>query len=324
MTKHRNRITERIQWQAENSPRFHRIVLEAGMYMTHLLAIARGTLVISGGTASGTVTGENPGNLFAQTLKLNATPAAGSGYPGGQLVNCSPRTLLQRRIFDRGFYQGDTALTGAAGTFTVNLNIPVQFALPRLVRPFDTALRLDAYADLQLEITNGGRDRQWTGNDRVFDYSGMVWDIIEYREFAPGTPTMVLYQDDKIIPINQANARFPIFDQLQQPEAFLDLLFQAETTNQALSDAIINKVEILAGSEQFIELDEDHVKDDQLAFVSSAAQAAAMTGLYYVPISPKLLAGAQGGISAVLDVSKPGTDQLRLGTRRIARPAKAA
>ncbi len=328
MTKHRFSVTERIQYQAENAPRFHRVIVELGVYLTQIYAIVRGSLTISGGTANGTSLGENPGNLFCQRIEVNADPAAGSGYPGGQLVSAGPRTLLRRRVFDRGFYQNDyyqaAGITGAAGTFSFALPFEIPFALPRLVKPFDTALRLGAYADVMMKITNGSRAAQFSGNDRTFDYSAMVWDIVEYREYAGDYASLVLYNDDKLIPVNNSSARFPVNSELQQPEAFLDALWIGETTNQVLSDGVINRVQLFTGTELFYDQETNHIKLSELEFVADAAQATGLSGLYYTPIvKDGQLGGAQTGLTAVLDVTKTGTDQIWLSTRRVARPRAA-
>jgi hypothetical protein len=314
----RNRsFRERITFQAANAPRYHNFLMGVGMYVTFMLVVLRGSLVVSGGTASGTSLGENPGGLI-QRIEVDATPGT-AGVPAGKLKNCSPRNLLRRRIFDRGTPFLDTALTGAAGTFTLNQSIPLNFAIPNAIRPFDTALKLDYYNDVRLTLTNGGRDTQFSGNDRTFDYSSLVYDIFDEREApAQDQKVAVLYEEDRVINITAANGVFPIREQLPADGNYVDLLFISETTNQALADTIINDVKLYQGQNQFSWLPEDILKDLQQSVVTDVATS--MTGLYYAPVisnNHPRLAGALPGVWAQLDVSNPGTDRLIVCTRRL-------
>src|SRR6478752_1481382 len=168
---------ERVQFQAENTPNLHKIPTRIGVMCTRSDFVLSGSLVVSAGTASGTSLGENPGNLALQTLKIQGF-ALDSSYPNGTLVNLSPRTLLRRRIFDslgRRFITDPsltpTGLTGAAGTFTLNYPIVKYWALDWLARPFDSALDTGMYSLLQCTLTQGSRDRQFSGNDRTFNYN---------------------------------------------------------------------------------------------------------------------------------------------------------
>jgi hypothetical protein len=322
--KHQHGIRERKQFGAANNVIFHDVPMMVGQLITYLAVFLRGSLVIAGGTVNGTALGENPAGLI-QRFEVDAVSAAAS-IPGGKLKSLTPRTVLLRRIFDRGFKHTDlqqaAGINGAAGTYAVNSRFELPFALPTMLRPFDTALALDFYRKLTLKITNGGRDTQYAGNDRNFDYSGLYYDIVDYRENnGAAKPAAVLYDDDRVIQITGANKRLPVKGELPQGEAYVDLLWIAETTNKALSDGIIQKVDLYTGTENFLSLEADEVKGEQLQSLTDAAQVSAMTGLYHTPIvRDGLLSGTQTGISAVLDVLNPaaGADQLTLATRRLA------
>lgn len=321
-------VRERIRYGAENSPLYHKVAILTGVLLTILSVYGRGSVVISGGTANGTSKGENPGNLLAQQFDIDAISRG--KYPGGKIRKTSPRTVLRRQIFDKGVFQPDISLgagglTGAAGTFVLNTRFPLRFALPGLRNPVETALKLDEYEQVMLQITNGSRDNQFSGNDRTFDYTSLFWEIVSYLE-APGagfTPPAVLYDDDRIVNVQAANQRLAIDGELPKTEAYLDALFIAETTSQALSDAIINRITMQNPVEQFFDLYEDEIKGEQLDYVTDVAQS--MTGLYHVDMTRNegqgiLLAGAVANVNAIVDVSNPGTDRLLLATRRVGSP----
>src|SRR6185312_15195757 len=60
-----------------------------------------GSVVVSGGTTSGTVNGEGgPANLI-QRIYVRATPGAASRYPGGDIVDMTPRALLRQAVTQR-------------------------------------------------------------------------------------------------------------------------------------------------------------------------------------------------------------------------------
>jgi len=321
-------VRERIRFGSESSPIFHKVAILSGVLLTLLCVYSRGSVVISGGTVNGTSMGENPGNLLVQQFDIDAISKG--KYPGGKIRKTSPRTVNRRQIFDKGVFQPDLSLgaaglTGAAGTFTINTRFPLRFALPGLRNPIETALKLDEYEQIMLQLTNGSRNGQFSGNDRVFDYTSLFHEIISYLE-VPGAgfvPPAVLYDDDRIINIAAANARLAIDGELPKTEAYLDALFIAETTNQALADTIINRITLQDPVEQFFDLYEDEIKGEQLDYVTDAAQS--MTGLYHVPMTRNegqgiLVAGAVANVNAVLDVSMPGTDRILLATRRVGSP----
>ncbi len=311
---------ERINFQATNTPRIHNMLMEVGMYVTMVLVILRGSLVVSGGTANGTSLGENPGNLITR-LEVDATPGV-AGVPAGKLKNFGPRACLRRVIFDKGFFENDLSLgssgiSGAAGTFVLNQAYPLWFALPRAVRPFDTALQLSNYNDVRITLTTGSRDTQFSGNDRTFDFSSVVLDIFDEREAPSQTEKhAVLFEEDRPVNIVAANTEFPVREQLPADGNYESILWIAETTNQTLSDSIINEVDLFAGSEMFAKLPKDHIKQLQRFLVTDQAQS--MTGLYLTPVvRGGRLNSSLPGVYARLDVSNPGTDRLIVATRRL-------
>lgn len=302
MKKHDFSIRERIPFQAM-SPVFHEV--RKGGYITELSVLLRGSVTVSAGTTNGTSQGENPGGLI-QRFDLDAISKG--VYPGGKLKSLSPRSVLRRRLVDRGtfvndLYLGAGGLTGAAGTFNLNMPFPLKFALPRIARSFETALNSDAYSGLTLMITCGGPTTQFTGNDRTWNFAATMLDIYDFRE-AANFPVGILYETDVTIPIQGANNRFPVNGELPKGEAFIDLLWLAQSTNQALVDTIINRITLFSGTDQFSDQYSDGVKALQNYLFNDQNESA--TGFYYSPIAKDgLLLGTIRDVTAVLDVSDP-------------------
>ncbi len=324
MLKDENQINERIPFKSERTPLIHDMPTRVGVMCTRTKLILKGSLVVSAGSANGTSVGENPGGL-AQSFKLQATTIY-SGYPTGTLKNLVPRSVLRRRIFDRGRFVPDVSLgingfNGAAATYTLNQPFELNYAIPWLRRPFDTALDTGCYGALQLTILNGARDIQFSGNDRTFDYSGVAWDIYHYFERFDGVgngPIAVLYDDDLKRNISGANTRLQLNKEMPNDGAYLDLLWMAETTNSALADTIINKITLQSGVEQWYEKYSDSIKDEMQDSINDVSANTVLTGLYYTPvIQDGLLSGAKPNIQAILDQSNPGTDDLLIARRRI-------
>jgi len=329
MQKSENRIQERIPFQTENTPLYHRIPCRPGVMLLSSDVVLRGSLVISGGTANGTVIGENPGNLL-QNLKLEGIPLD-PRYPGGTLRFLSNRTILRRRSFDHpdGRFVPDqslgvSGLTGAAGTFVLNQPFRLYSALPWLRRPFDTAVDTGMFGDLKLTILNGSRDRQFTGNDRTFSYTSVAWDIYHRFQRYDGVgngPIAVLYDTDTQINLSGANTRLEINKQMPADGLYTDILICAEEgTPKTLVDTIINQVTVKSSTEEFYNRYSDGIRDDMEDYISEGSTAITpRTGLYWIPVADDGgLPNAKGNISLVIDQANPGTDDLLIASRRCA------
>lgn len=317
---------ERILFLAENNPRYHKIPTRTGVMCTRSDFVLSGSLVISAGTTSGTSLGENPGNLALQTLRIDAARLSGS-YPDGALVNLSPRTLARRRIFDHAErrFVGDPnnplpGLTGAAGTFTLNYPIVKYWAINWLQRPFDTALDTGMYSQLLATLTQGSRDRQFSGNDRTFSYTGVFWEITHRFQRYDGNgngPQAVIYDDDRVVLISGANSRLELNKEFPVDGAYTDLLFQTETTNQTLADTILNRATLKSGTEVFYDQYAGPIKVQMEEYIGDGSTTTTpRTGLYFAQIADDgLLPNSKVNISATLDVSNPGTDRLIVARR---------
>lgn len=330
--KHNIRVTSVLPFSAANNPVPRELIQgnDPGAVLTKLRAFAKGTLNITGGTANGTSFGKNPGRLCLDHVDLDLNPKSAS-TPGGKVVHLSTETILNRRIFDRGYAMGDPngAVNGAAGAYTIQSAFEVPRVLPKAKRPFDTALPLDYFNSARLTLYNGSRDNQFSGNDRVFDYTQMQWYIEEFREYpgvktvngktVPLTPSM-LYDDDRPYNIKAAQQNTGLQDELPNVSGtyFLDLLFQTLSSNN-LVDTILNNVRVFTGSEMFIDRPGWAVRSDQTKYVTDQAQS--QTGLYKVDIAQDGgMMGAVAPLSLVLDLSDPsaGNDVLLIGARRVA------
>jgi hypothetical protein len=333
MLKHSYQITKRLPFTPDG-PQFYQMVLDAGVQLATVIVFLRGQIVISAGTTSGVAVGEQQGGLV-QRIKVEADAAPGGLYNGGEIVSLTPRTFARRRLFDRGVLPVDLLtpnLTGAAGTFNVNYGFEIDFAIPQSVKPFDTALRLDQFTNVTLQLFGSHLSAMLTGNDRTVNYNGLFYDIVEIREYAPDFyPAAVLYQDDRFHVINAANTRDSIDAELPKTETYAEVLLIAETTNQALSDAVINRVTVYSGSEVEADLYSDHWKWIQQRYAGPSQFGANLVGLYKIPIAQggdanaTLLTGCLPNIKLLCDVSNPGgagVDRLTVATRRLS-PIKA-
>lgn len=317
---YKNRIKEKFG--VKNAKRI--FALDIGGVMTDLLIRLGGSLVITGGTGNGTSIGENPAGLI-QSIKLVAKSRG--AVPGGELVDLTPRSIIRSSVFDDGRAIVDTALTGAAGTFTLDQALLLHFAQPRAPRPFDFALDTDPYKSLVLEILNGSETTQFSGNDRTFNFDALTYEVSDYRETVTDRkPKPILYQSDDELVIDAANARLK-YDDFPIGYRMFALLLMAESgTAKTLVDTIINKVTLNYG-EDFYEAFEEEIKHLQKKLITDAAQGD--TGLYLAQFNKDQLAyGAVPNFeardfTAEFDVSNPGgagADKVVLVNKRVLLP----
>ncbi len=317
---------ERIQYQAENTPLIHKMSTRTGVLAIRSDFVLSGSLIVSAGTANGTSLGENPGNIALQTLKIQGFALNGA-YPNGTLVNLSPRTLIRRRMFDANERRiipdqnlGLTGLSGAAGTFNFNYPLVKYWAMNWLKRPCDTALDTGMFGQILCTLTNGSAARQFSGNDRTFNYTGVFWEIthkFQRYDGNGGGPLMVVFDDDHVRNIQGANARLELNNEFPPDGAYTDLFWFAETTNQAPADTIVNRITLKSGTEQFYDQYSGPLKAQQEEYIGDASTTTTpRTGVYWTQIADDgLLSNAKVNISAVVDQANPGTDRLIIARR---------
>jgi hypothetical protein len=325
MKKHSFELREVIPFRAENTPLTH--VMKPGGFVQEILIVAEGTLNITGGAATGTALGvENPGSLL-QRVELDAIAKAGSPYPDGKLVNLLTRSIKRREIFDESGVIAGSAITGAIAATAISEAYLIRFSLPERANPAETSLNTDAYASLQLTLTTGGNATMFSGNDRVWDWTGVKFYIYDRRE--AGSPgfgdTAVLFQSDVPVNITGANDQFSIDGELAKAESYYDVMLVTESTaNRTLVDTVIKQVKVLSNNEQFKNLYKSAIKRFQQRFIKDKAQAD--TGLYLFKMAEDgLLGGCVRPINFVLDVLNPGganLDRIIVNSRRIVLPSE--
>lgn len=325
MQSSQNKLGERIPYNSENNILPHEMPTMVGYCATESTALLAGSLVVTGGTTNGTVLGENPGGLVQQ-FQVEATALA-SGYPDGTLKKLTARTLMRRRIFDHPEKRfipdvslGLAGLTGAAGTFTLNMPFKMYWALPWLKRPFDTALDTGMYSRILWTITNGSNARQFSGNDRVNNYAGVYWNIWHMLQAYSGNgfgPRCVLYDSDTTKNISGSNPRLELNKEFTVDGAYLDLLFMTETTNQVLADTIVNKLTLASGNDDFFNFYGPDLKAEMEGVIGdSSTTNTPRVGLYYAAVANEgLITNAKGDISATIDQNNPGTDRFIISRR---------
>jgi hypothetical protein len=322
-----HRLSEKLPFLAENNPVVHDMPTRVGYCCTESTALGNGSLVVSGGTTNGTVLGETPGNYLAQLFTVEGK-ALDPAYPGGTLKKIIPRTVLRRRIFDHPEKRfipdvslGIAGLTGAAGTFVINMPFKFYWALPWLKRPFDTALDTGMFSQILWTITNGGVSKQFSGNDRAFNVTGLFWSMYHKLQAYKGAgygPTAVLFDTDTTKNITGANPRLEVNKEISSDAGlWADLLVMSETTNQVLADTIVNKINVAAGPDDFFEFYAADQKAEMEGVIGDASTTSTpRTGLYYIPIADDgLLSNGKGNLSMRIDQANPGTDRFILSKR---------
>jgi hypothetical protein len=296
--------------------------------------VIAGQVVVSGGTTNGTVLGEGgPINLVQRVLVI-ATPAGGSRYPGGKIVDASPRALLRSSITQRNgkFFSdinGATLGSGAAGTYQVYLPIPIYFADSTQRQSLATALNTDpgTYASVQVEVDTASLSACFSGNDRSVDFSGLTVQWVDERVAVPGD-TGVLFQESHTALIAATNRRM-LDEAMPQDGAFLSWQICAEAGAQRnLSEALLNRV-VVSGPT----LDYDkYALDIREAMLADewADPANTNTGFYYIDFTDGAIqantvpAGTLQTYFDVNNVSGSNLDDLELFTRRVFQPAPAS
>ncbi|HVW78782.1 MAG TPA: hypothetical protein VHB45_14310 [Alloacidobacterium sp.] len=321
----RNRFTQRFDPVA---PKIFNLPLGGKILQGNV--ILTGQIVVSGGTTSGTVVGEGGPERLIRRIKVIAIPAQNSRYPGGNIVDCSPRSLLRYAIAQHsgkfiGAIAGDGLGNGAAGTYNVYLSIPIYWADANLRRQVQTALNADptAYQTIQVEVDTGTLSDCFAGNDRVVDWSGLQVQWADERENFSGD-TFVRYQEDHTFYIQQANTR-TLDNAMPQDGAFESLYYLAEQgASLTLADTILNRVSISGTTIDFDLYAHDirqQMFDDEWFDPSQTA-----AGQYYIDFTDGLVGGSvpAGGLQIQLDLNNPsgaGLDDLLVYTRRLFSPA---
>ncbi len=292
--------------------------------------ILSGPVVISGGSTNGTVVSEGgPAGLISRII-ISATPAGGSRYPGGKIVDMDVRSLLRYAASQRNGKvfsdQGGSSLgSGAAGTYQVYCAIPVYFADSVQRASLLTALNTDAgnYASVQVEIDTADQSACFSGNDRAFDYSGLTVQWKDSRIFVDGD-TGVLFQESHEAFIAATNSRM-LDEAMPQDGSFLSWQILAQSgASETLADTLLNRVVISGPTIDF----DNYAKDIRQTMLDDEwldpSQSAA--GHYFIDFTDGAVQAntvPAGSIQTYFDVnnvSGANADQLLISTRRVFQP----
>jgi len=309
--------------------------------------IRRGMIALVGnvnataGTTSGTMMGEGgPANLIQRVI-VTATPAGGSRYPGGKIVDSDVRSLLRYAVTQRsgkfiGDLLGSTLSAGAVANSSVYTAVPIYFADASQKNTLLTALNTDqltsdgtpTYATVQVEVDTGSLASCFTGNDRTPDYSGLTLQWADERVTVPGD-TAVLYQESHVVQIPANNKRM-LDEAMPQDGAFLSWQILGELSAQkTLSDALLNRV-VCAGQTLDFDKYAMDIRESDLADEWYDPSTTA-TGMYFIDFTDGAVRAntvPAAGLQTYFDVnnvSGANLDDLNFFTRRLvpALPAKS-
>ena len=296
-----------------------------------------GTLTIAGGTTSGTVYGEGgPVNLIKR-IKVTAVPLSGSRYPGGDIVDATPRALLRfATIYRNGKFFGDqagvTLNNGATGTYPVQTFIPIYWHDRRKRQSAIAALNTDGpgsttvggtYASLQVEVVTGDLTSCFTGNDRTPTSSfNLNCDWIDNRAAIDGD-TVVRYQEDHtfLVPAPLERA---LDQSMPNDGAFESWTVLEEQGAQAtLASTILQRLQVSSPDGDYDKYKTD-ILEDMLdgAYIDPSTNAAGMNHFdwTYGIAQNRLMANTLQTWFQVLNPSGANLDALRIFTRRLVAP----
>ena len=297
--------------------------------------IITGTVNIAGGTTNGTgAVGEGGPLGLVKRITVTANRLASSRYPGGKIVDCTPRSLMRYSITQRGGkfateLSGSTIGGGAVGAYPIYLSIPIYFADPTLRNQMQTALNLDhgTYNSVQVQVDLASDlTGCFAGNDRSIATSNLTVQWQDERLGLSGD-TIPLYQEDHIVLIQSAFSRLQDAA-MPQDGAFTCLQILTEAgAGRTLADTILNRIIIEGSSLSFDEFANDirqKMFDDEWYDLSTAA-----AGQFFIDLTEGVLLNSNPapGMLTQLDVNNPsgaGMDQLRVYTRRVFPLAPAA
>ena len=312
--------------------------LAPGLNVLRGTVIVNATVTIADCTEVGVPVGEGgPVNLIRR-IRVIANRAAGSRYPDGALVDCSPQSLLRYATTERGgFYmaeQGNSNLGGGAnGVYNIYLAIPIFFADSLNKNNVQTALNMNPvdstgapiYTGVQVQIETAALITElFSGNNGTMTVAGFIewWD----DRLALSADTTPLIQEDHYAYIQQANEEF-VDAAMPNNGAFESWLILAQQGSPGwqLSDAILNRLSIQGGTLNFKEHAQDirqSMFDDELYVPPSDADAYSALGQYFIDWTHGLLANSNpaAGLSHQMSVNNPsgsGLDRLRVYTRRV-------
>jgi len=295
--------------------------------------ILKATVTITNAGAAGTPIGEGGPIRLIRRIQILANKAAGSRYPNGYLVDCSPRSLLRYAMVERsgkfvGELSGNILGGGVAGVYPIYLSIPIYFASGILVNEMQTALNLNQtdstgapiYSSVQVKVDLAELLTEiFAGSGGTMVVNGLIcW---EDDRIALAKDSVPLRQEDHIALIQAAQETF-VDPGMPNDGSFTSWLLLAEQgqPGEVLSDAILNRLEIQGGSLNF----KEHWQEIRQAMIDDGFYdpSSTMYGQFFLDWTKGLLVNSNpaAGLQARMSVNNPsgaGLDQLRVYTRRV-------
>lgn len=311
--------------------------LDVGSKILQSRIILSGSIVVTNATAGTAAIGDGICNLIKR-IKFVANRAAGGIYPGGEIVDATPRSLLRYAMIQRqGKFMldlgGENFALGADGTYTFYLSIPVYFADDTLNGNLSTCLNMDPvdgsgkrpiYTSVQCQISCAsdlsGCFSGWSATSPV-NFSGLTVQYEDDRLALTGD-TVPLIQEEHYSLIAATQSRMRDEAMPADEGQFLAWLFlaeQASTTTQTLSQALLNKLTVYGGTVNY----EEYSNDIQQRMLDSGFYdpSQSLTGQYFVDWTKGSLRNTNPskGLLIQMDVNSvtgANEDQFRVYTRR--------
>jgi hypothetical protein len=296
--------------------------------------IIQGTVTLSGVTNPGQPIGEGGAINLIRRIRVIANKAAGSRYPNGALVNCSPQTLLRYAITEHqgkfvGELTGNGALGGGAnGVYPIFLSIPIYFGDSTLLNNVQTALNMDlkdsqgnaiySAVQVQVELAAGAGELFFGNNGEMTVAATVRWAD---DRLALQTDTIPLVQEDHYALIMAAQEEF-VDAAMPQDGAFTTWLILAQQGGPefVLSNALLNRLRIQGTGLNYRE----NGFEIQQAMLDNGFYdpSQSLVGQYHLDWTKGLLgnSNAAAGLQAQFSVNNPsgaGLDRLRVYTRRV-------
>jgi hypothetical protein len=307
--------------------------LPAGGNILRGNVVVDAVVTITNAGAAGTAIGEGgPVNLIRR-IKILANKAAGSRYPNGVLLDCSPRALLRYATIEhQGKYVaelfGADLGNGAAGVYQIYMSIPIYFGDSTLFNNVGCALNMNAVDTQGLPIYNAVQVRVdiAAALTELFAGSGGTMTLVgtlrwyDERLRLP-QDTLPLIQEDHELLIQAAQWRL-VDGAMPSDGNFTSWLIMAEQGQPglALSDAILNKIE-LQGSAVNFDCKWQEIRQAMIdeGFYDPSTD---MTGQFFIDWTKGMLQNSNAAAAlqhrfAVNNPSGAGLDDLRIYTRRV-------
>jgi len=296
--------------------------------------IIEATVTLAGGAVLGSAIGEGGAVNLIRRVRVIANKAAGSRYPNGTLVNCSPQSLLRYATIEhQGKFvsatEGDVTLNaGANGAYPIYLSIPIYWGDSTLLNNVQTALNMNpvdsqkmpVYSAVQVQVELAATAAElYYGNDAALTVAGVVkWRDDRLFLTSDTTP---LIQEDHYALIQAASDEF-VDAALPQDGAFNSWLILAQQGGPEfqLSQNILRRLRIQGSSLNY----KEDAATIQQAMIDDGFYdpAQSVVGQFYLDWTKGLLgnSNAAAGLQPQFAVENPtgaGLDRLRIYTRRV-------